>query len=62
MGYPPLKNYHTFINEMKRVGYDGYMAFEFCHPATKGSDFVDIAYVDEQTRYALEFMRGLINS
>lgn len=62
MGHAPLKNYHTMVGEMKRIGFDGYLAFEFCHPSTRGSDAAGIDYVDEQTRYALEFMRGLINS
>ncbi|WZL78776.1 sugar phosphate isomerase/epimerase [Eubacteriales bacterium mix99] len=56
----PLMNYGTFVKEMKRVGYDGYLSYEFCHPAMDGSDFAGIDYVDGQTQMALEYTKGLM--
>ena len=55
-------NYGAFIHEMKRVGYDGYLSFEFCHPAAVNSDIVGIEYVDEQTQLALEYTLDLIKN
>lgn len=59
--YGPLSNYGTFVEEMKRVGYDGYLAYEFCHPATRNGRIAGIDMVDEQARYAIEYMRSFID-
>jgi sugar phosphate isomerase/epimerase len=53
-------NYPVFIRELKKTGYEGFMNFEFCHPALKGHVIQDIDYVHEQTGMALEYMKELI--
>ena len=55
-----MANYPAFVHELKKTGYDGYMCFEFCHPAVKGHEIQGIEYVHEQTGLALEYMQGLI--
>jgi len=60
LGHDPQVNYPAFIKEMKRIGYDGYLSFEFCHPAMNGLEHAGIEYVDEQTQLALEYTKNLI--
>ena len=47
------------IGALVAAGYDGYMNWEFCHPARKNGKPADINYVHNQTRLALEYMRSL---
>ena len=53
--YPP------FIRAMLKIGYEGYIGYELCHPLpvvegqTVGMDFVD-----KNARLAAEYMRGVI--
>jgi sugar phosphate isomerase/epimerase len=58
----PLANYPTFIRALKEIGYDGYLAFEFCHPALRHHDLQGLAFIDEQTQLAAEYMRNLLLS
>ena len=60
LGTDPQVNYPAFVKGMKRVGYDGYLSFEFCHPAMRGLELAGIDYVDEQAQLALEYMKDLI--
>ena len=55
-----LVNYGAFIREMKRIGYDGYLSYEFCHPAMIGPDLAGVDYIDEQAQMALEYTKGFI--
>ncbi len=55
-------NYPAFVDELKKSGYDGYMSFEFCHPALKDHVLQGIEYVHDQTQMAYEYMRALINA
>ena len=56
-----LANYPAFIRAMKAIGYDGYFCFEFCHPALDPHhEPIGLAFVDEQTRCALEYLRELM--
>lgn len=57
-----LANYPVFIKALKEIGYDGYIDFEFCHPAQTHHQPAGIEYVDKQTAYALEYIRKLIQS
>ena len=59
--YPAIKNYPFFIKELARIGYNGYLCWEFCHNVldTKGNPGT-LKEVDEQTKLALEYMRGLV--
>jgi sugar phosphate isomerase/epimerase len=54
-------DYQHYIGLMNEIGYNGYFTFELCHPVlnadhTRG----DINYVDNQVRFAREFMGKII--
>ena len=49
---------HTCV-ELVKAGYDGYINWEFCHPAKENGAFAGIDYVHNQTEMALEYLRGL---
>mgnify|MGYP001574487998 FL=1 len=61
--------YADYVNALVAAGYDGFMNWEYCHPAmvdwespdaAKATDRVaGIEHVHAQTKMALEFMRGL---
>lgn len=53
-------NYPTFVHELKKTGYEGYICFEFCHPALKNHEAQGVEYVDDQAKLALEYMKRLI--
>ena len=57
----PIQNYPHIVNELARIGYDGYLCWEFCHNVTdsKGNPGT-LREVDEQTQLALEYMRSLV--
>jgi sugar phosphate isomerase/epimerase len=51
--------YPAYVDALIASGYDGYIDWEFCHPALKNGQPADINYVHEQTRMAIEYMRAL---
>jgi sugar phosphate isomerase/epimerase len=51
--------YPAYVRALVASGYDGYIDWEFCHPAMENGKAADINYVHNQTRLALEYMRGL---
>ena len=59
--YPAIHNYPHLINELARIGYNGYLCWEYCHNVldAKGNPGT-LKEVDAQTKLALEYMRGLV--
>lgn len=58
-----VTNYRTFVKELAKTGYDGYFAYEFCHPALdRQHRMVGMEFVDQNARLALEYMRDLLVS
>jgi sugar phosphate isomerase/epimerase len=51
--------YGPFVDALVASGYNGFMNWEFCHPAMKFGKRAGIEYVHEQTRMALEYMKKL---
>ena len=51
--------YPAYVSALVASGYDGYMDWEYCHPAMEQGKPADLNYVHNQTRLALEYMRGL---
>lgn len=51
--------YEEFVNALVTSGYDGFMNWEFCHPAIQFGKRAGIDYVDRTTREALEYMKML---
>ena len=51
--------YPAYVEALVASGYDGYLDWEFCHPALENGKPAGIEYVHNQTRLALEYMRKL---
>jgi len=51
--------YPSYVEALVASGYQGYMDWEFCHPAISQGRPAGIDYVHDQTRLALEYMRQL---
>ena len=60
-GYPKIHHYGFLVKELARIGYEGYLNWEFCHCAIdeKGNPGT-LRMIDDQTKLALEYMRGLV--
>lgn len=51
--------YPAYFDALAASGYQGYLDWEFCHPAKEHGQFAGLEYVHNQTRLALEYMRQL---
>ena len=51
--------YGPFVEALMESGYEGFMNWEFCHPAMENGERAGVEYVHKQTRLALEFMKQL---
>ncbi|OHB79687.1 MAG: hypothetical protein A2W31_13330 [Planctomycetes bacterium RBG_16_64_10] len=51
--------YPAYVDALVASGYDGYIDWEFCHPAIENEQPMGIDYVHHQTRLALEYMKDL---
>jgi sugar phosphate isomerase/epimerase len=51
--------YGPFVKALIDSGYEGFMNWEFCHPAMENGQRAGIEYVHKQTRMALEYMKQL---
>ncbi len=51
--------YPAYVAALVESGYDGFMNWEYCHPASHHGKPAGIDYVHEQTRMALEYMKNL---
>jgi len=51
--------YGAFVDALTESGYQGFMNWEFCHPAMENGEHAGIEYIHKHTRLALEFMKQL---
>jgi len=51
--------YPAYVEALVASGYDGYMDWEFCHPAMENGKPAGIDYVHNQTQLAFEYMKDL---
>lgn len=51
--------YPAYVEALVASGFNGYLDWEFCHPAIANGQPAGIDYVHEQTQMALEYMRAL---
>jgi D-psicose/D-tagatose/L-ribulose 3-epimerase len=51
--------YPAYVEALIESGYEGFMNWEFCHPAKKNGKPAGIDYVHRHTRLALEYMKKL---
>jgi sugar phosphate isomerase/epimerase len=53
-------NYPAFIEALHEIGYDGYLASEYCLPALKGHAIAGIEAIDHANRITLQYMKQLV--
>jgi hypothetical protein len=51
--------YPAYVDALLSSGYQGYMDWEFCHPARVDGRPAGIEYVHNQTRMAFEYLSAL---
>jgi len=51
--------YPAYVDALVAAGYQGYIDWEFCHPARQNGQPAGIEYVHEQSRLAAEYLRDL---
>src|SRR5690349_1858185 len=51
--------YPEYVEALASSGYQGYIDWEFCHPAMENGKPAGIAYVHDQTRMAFEYLSAL---
>jgi len=51
--------YPAYFDALAASGYEGFIDWEFCHPAMENGKFAGIEYIHNQTRLALEYMKRL---
>ena len=51
--------YPAYFEALASIGYQGYINWEFCHPAIENGKFAGIDYVNNQTQMAFEYMTEL---
>ena len=51
--------YEEYVDALVASGYNGFMNWEYCHPAMKFGKPAGIDYVEKVTREALEYMKEL---
>ena len=51
--------YPAYVDALVSSGYQGYLDWEFCHPAMESGRPAGVEYVHDQTRMAFEYLSGL---
>src|SRR5207253_1480010 len=51
--------YPAYVDALVSTGYQGYVDWEFCHPALKSGRPAGIEYVHDQTRMAFEYLSAM---
>jgi sugar phosphate isomerase/epimerase len=60
LGRAPI-NYRAYLQALVEIGYQGYLCYEFCHPALdERHERLGLAAIDEQARLARSFMHEQI--
>ena len=55
-----LINFEAFVRELKKIGYEGYLAYEVCGPVLVNHQLQGIEEVDRLVKAALGYMKKLI--
>ena len=53
-------NYESFLDELLKTGYDGYLVSEYCLPVLKNHSVAGIEEVDRANRLALKYMKSVV--
>jgi sugar phosphate isomerase/epimerase len=57
-----LINYQAFVDELVRVGYNGYLTSEYCLPVVQNHKIAGIEAIDHATRISLHYMKQLVHN
>ncbi len=55
-------NYPAYVKELKRIGYDGFIASEECSPVLENHEYKGIEVVDRHVKAALKYMKELVST
>jgi sugar phosphate isomerase/epimerase len=55
-------NYQAFFEGLRRIGYDGYVASEYCVPMLKNHVVAGVEEIDRATRLALRYMKQIVEN
>jgi sugar phosphate isomerase/epimerase len=55
-------NYQAFIDELVRVGYNGYLVSEYCLPVIQNHKIAGMEAIDHATRISLKYMKQLVHN
>ena len=53
-------NYEAFLEGLHSIGYDGYLASEYCLPMIRNHKIAGIEEVDKATIRGMRYMKGLV--
>jgi len=56
-----LFNYPAFVKALKQTGYQGYLCYEFCHPALVDHTLQGLDFILKQVSMAARYMRKLVS-
>jgi sugar phosphate isomerase/epimerase len=59
---PVLTNYPMFIKTLKKIGYKGYINYEFCHMPFQGGKVLGYSYIEDQIRLAQKYFSDLVKN
>lgn len=54
-------NYESFLDELQKSGYNGYLVSEYCLPALKNHVVAGIEEIDRGNRLALQYMKSILH-
>lgn len=54
-------NYESYIQELEKIDYDGFMVTEYCLPVLKKHKIAGVEEIDEAIKNALEYIKGIAN-
>lgn len=57
-----LINYQAFVDELVRVGYNGFLSSEYCLPIVQNHKIAGIDAIDHATRISLKYMKQLVHN
>jgi sugar phosphate isomerase/epimerase len=59
---PVLTNYPAFVRALKKIDYQGYLNFEFCHMPFQNNRVLGYNdYIENQIRLAVPYFKKLID-
>lgn len=54
-------NYESYVRELQKAGYEGFLVSEYCLPAVVDHEIAGIEEIDRATEMALAYMKNIVN-